>query len=191
MSRYNKFMRAFLGIPILEDLKPRIESIQDNFYNFDIKFVEKENLHFNLKFFREIDEEKIEQLKRILEDICKQFQSFEIKISGIGAFPNRNYVRVIWLGVKDGYQALASLAEMIEKALESMGFEIEEKFVPHLTLGRVRSGRNKNELIALLKELENVEIGKMNIDKVILFQSKLSPNGPIYEELFRIKLNEI
>jgi 2'-5' RNA ligase len=182
-------MRAFLGISIPDELKPRIESIQDNFYNFDIKFVEKENLHFNLKFFGEIDEEKTKKLKKVLEDICKQFKPFEIKISGVGAFPNRNYVRVIWLGVKDGYQALASLAEMIEKALESMGFETEEKFVPHLTLGRVRSGRNKNELIALLKELENVEIGKMTVDKITLFQSKLSPNGPVYEEVFKSVLS--
>ncbi len=182
------FMRAFLGISVSEDLKPRIESIQDSFYNFDIKFVERENLHFNLKFFKEIDDEKVEQLKKVLGVICKQFQPFEIKISGVGAFPTMNYVRVIWLGVKDGYQILASLAEMIENALESLGFEIEERFVPHLTLGRVRTGKNKNDMIVLLKQLENIEVGKMTVDKLVLFQSKLSPNGPVYEEVFSINL---
>jgi len=181
-------MRAFLGISIPEELRLRIASIQDRFSDFDIKFVEQENLHFNLKFFEEIDKERTDQLRKILEDISKQFQPFEIKIAGVGAFPSRNYVRVIWLGVKEGYQTLVSLAEMIESALESLGFETEERFVPHLTLGRVRSGRNKNELIVLLKELEDIEIGKMKIDKVILFQSKLSPNGPVYEEVFNISL---
>jgi 2'-5' RNA ligase len=178
-------MRAFLGIPIPEELKPRIESIQDKFSDFDIKFVELENLHFNLKFFEEIDKDKVDQLKKGLEDICKQFQPFEIKIAGVGAFPSKNYVRVIWLGVKDGYQTLISLAEMIENALEALGFETEERFVPHLTLGRVRSGRNKNEMIVLLKELENIEVGKMKVDEIILFQSKLTPSGPIYEEFFK------
>lgn len=181
-------MRAFLGIPISDALKPKIVRIQDSFYNVDIKFVEKENLHFNLKFFREIDEEKLENIKKTLEDVCKQFEPFDIKISGVGAFPSKNYVRVIWIGVKDGYQILTSLAETIENALESMGFEKEEKFVPHLTLGRVRSGRNKNELLVLLRKLEDIEIGTMKIDKVVLFQSKLSPNGPIYEEVFNINL---
>jgi len=180
-------MRAFLGIPVSDELKPRIESIQDNFFDFDIKFVEKENLHFNLKFFEEISNEDVEKVKKIVEDICKQFQPFEIKIAGVGAFPSMNYARVVWLGVKDGYQNLASLAEMIENALEPFGFKTEEKFVPHLTLGRVRSGRNKNEMIVLLKELEDIEVGKMNIDKIILFQSKLSPNGPVYEEVFNVK----
>jgi 2'-5' RNA ligase len=181
-------MRAFIGIPISDDLKPRVSSIQDKFFDFDIKFVEKENLHFNLKFFKELGDEELEKVKKVLEDVCKQFESFEIKIEGIGAFPSKNYIRVIWLGIKEGYQMLMALAEAVENSLESLGFETEEKFMPHLTLGRVRSGRNKNELLTLMKNLEEVEIGKMRVDKVILFQSKLSTNGPVYEEVLNIKL---
>ena len=68
-----------------------------------------------------------------------------------------------------------------------MGFEKEQQFVPHLTLGRVRSERNSNELITLLKKYDNVEIGKMKIESITLFQSVLSPNGPVYKEVFNIK----
>jgi 2'-5' RNA ligase len=181
-------MRAFLGIPIPEELKQRIISIQDKFLDFDIKLVEQENLHFNLKFFKELSEDDVERLKKLLSDVCKRFQPFNIRIAGAGAFPSKNYIRVLWLGVKDGYQILASLAETIENSLESLGYESEEKFVPHLTLGRVRSGRNKNEMLVLLKELEDVEIGEMEVNEIILFQSKLSPDGPVYEEVFKIKL---
>jgi 2'-5' RNA ligase len=113
-------MRAFLGISVPDELKSRIIDIQDRFLDFDVKLVEKENLHFNLKFFKEISNEEAEKLKKILEDICRRFQPFEIKISGLGAFPSRNYVRVLWLGVKDGYQIMLSLAEEIENALESL-----------------------------------------------------------------------
>jgi len=77
---------------------------------------------------------------------------------------------------------------MVEKSVESLGFEKESQFVPHLTLGRVKSGRNKNELLVLLRKLGEVEIGKMKIDKLVLFQSKLSPKGPVYEEIFSICL---
>jgi RNA 2',3'-cyclic 3'-phosphodiesterase len=181
-------MRAFLGISISNELKPRITSVQDRFFHFDIKFVEKENLHFNLKFFKEISDEDVEKLKTFLQGAFKQIQAFDIEIEGLGAFPSSNYVRVIWLGVKEGYQMLASIAEIIEKATESMGYETDEKFVPHLTLGRVRTGRNKNEMITLLKDLEDVKIGRMRVSEAVLFRSKLSPNGPVYEEAFRIKL---
>lgn len=181
-------MRAFLGIPVPEELKPMITSIQDTLDVFDIKLVEKENLHFNLKFFREISEEQVEALRKALDVVSKSFQPFEISLSGVGAFPSMNYIRVVWIGVKDGYQTLASLAETVDTASESLGFETEEKFTPHLTLGRVRTARSKNELIVALKELENTEIGKMKVDRLVLFQSKLSPNGPAYEEVFRTEL---
>src|SRR4030067_2619315 len=129
-------MRAFLGIPVPDELKPRIIQIQDAMYSdFDVKTVEKENLHFNLKFFSEIDDEKVEKLKEILENISSQFEPFEINISGMGAFPNNSYIRVIWLGVKEGGQTLKALAEMIENSLKNLGIEKEEEFVPAPTLG--------------------------------------------------------
>jgi len=178
-------MRAFLGISIPNEFKQKISSIQENFSDFDIKFVEPENLHFNLKFFREISDQEIETLKQKLEEVVKKFEPFDIEIKGLGAFPNKNYIRVVWIGVKEGYNTITSLAESIEDLIESLGFP-KEKFVPHLTLGRVRTARNKVELRNLIDELENIEIGKMKIDTIKLFRSKLTPNGPIYEEIFKL-----
>ena len=43
-------MRAFIAIEIPEELKVRISKVREDFRDFDIKFVEKENFHFNLKF---------------------------------------------------------------------------------------------------------------------------------------------
>ena len=182
------FMRAFLGISTLEDLKPRICEIQKKFDGLDIKFVEMENLHFNLKFFRQLEEGKIEELKAKIEKACSMFESFEIEIKGIGAFPSKNYVRVVWLGVKEGLHTFKALAEAVDSSIGEMGFEKEKQFVPHLTLGRVRSGRNKEEIRKLMDKLEDVEIGKMKVDKLTLFQSKLSPEGPLYKEVFNVNL---
>ena len=102
-------MRAFLGISISEDLKNKILNIQKKFSAFDIKFVEPENLHFNLKFFREIENENIEKLRRVVEEIVKKYQPFDIEIRGLGVFPNKSYIRVVWIGVKEGYNNLMSL----------------------------------------------------------------------------------
>jgi 2'-5' RNA ligase len=181
-------MRAFLGIPVPEDLKARIMSVQKRFSGFDIKFVEPENLHFNLKFFGEINDEKVAELKNILNDVCRNFKPFEIKMAGLGAFPNKEYIRVVWIGVKDGYNEMISLADSIQSSIKSFNFENDERFVPHLTLGRVRSGRNKEEIANILEE--NIEIGNMKVDRIVLFQSKLNPDGPKYEEVFNVKLLE-
>ena len=183
-------MRAFLGSPITQDVVSKIANVQKRLSYFDIKFVEKENLHFNLKFFRHIEEEKIDQLKEIVKKTCEKFEKFDINISGFDAFPSKNYIRTIWLGVKDGYNELVALTNMIEDGLETLGFEKEkQKFIPHLTLGRLRSGRNKEKMKETVKELENIEIGTMKLDRIVLFQSKLSPEGPVYEEVFSIELS--
>lgn len=182
-------MRAFLGIPTTQDVVPKIVRVQQKLSEFDIKFVEKDNFHFNIKFFREIEDEKIDQLKEIVSEACEKLEKFDINISGVSAFPSANYIRVIWLGVKDGYNEMVTLVNMINSGIETLGFEKEkQKFIPHLTLGRVRSGRNKEKMIAALKELEDIEIGMMKLEKVVLFQSKLSPKGPVYEEVFSVKL---
>jgi 2'-5' RNA ligase len=181
-------MRAFLGIPIPDELKPRIVQIQDGLDDFDIKFVEKKNLHFNLKFFKDLENEKVDRLKREIDKVAGQFEPFEININGIGAFPNRSYVKVVWLGVKEGFQTLKSLGDMIGNSLVNMGIEKEGEFIPHLTLGRVRSARNKTELLVFLRKYENIEVGKMMIDKLTLFQSKLSSKGPVYEGVFTVNL---
>jgi 2'-5' RNA ligase len=182
-------MRAFLGISIPDELKRKILEIQKKFSDFDIKFVEPENLHFNLKFFREINDEQTEKLKKILEETAKKYEPFEIEIKGLGVFPSKTYIRVIWVGVKEGFNTITSMAESIQDSIESVGFLREEKFVPHLTLGRVRTARNKEELKSLIEELEDIEIGKMKVDAIRLFRSKLSPHGPVYEEVFNVKLS--
>jgi RNA 2',3'-cyclic 3'-phosphodiesterase len=181
-------MRAFLGISVPKEMKTSIISAQNKFSGFDIKFVEPENLHFNLRFFGEINEEDAGKVKTLLGEALRNLRPFEIKIAGMGAFPNKDYIRVVWIGVKDGHQEIVSLAEAVQGSIQSLGFEAEEKFVPHLTLGRVRSGRNKEELSKLLDKTVDLEIGTMKVDEVKMFQSKLGPNRPIYEEVFSVKI---
>ena len=181
-------MRAFLGISIPDELKYKILDVQRKFSDFDIKFVEPDNLHFNLRFFKEIDNDNIENLRHILEEIVKKYEPFEIEIRGLGVFPNKNYIRVVWIGVREGCSTLVSLAEEIQDSIEGLGFLKEEKFVPHLTLGRVRTARNKENLKRFVEELQDIEIGKMKVVEIKLFQSKLSPNGPVYEEVFNVKI---
>ncbi len=181
-------MRAFLGISVPEALKPEILKVQEKFSEFDIKFVEPENLHFNLKFFREISDEGIEKLKAVLQDVCKGMKPFEVNVKGLGVFPSKSYIRVLWLGVKEGHDELVSLAENVLNSIESLGFFEDEKFVPHLTLGRVRIVRSKEDMISRINELEDLEIGRMKVEEIVLFQSKLSPSGPKYEEVFKVRL---
>jgi RNA 2',3'-cyclic 3'-phosphodiesterase len=181
-------MRAFLGITVPDALKEKIIQAQSRLSGFDIKFVEPNNFHFNLKFFGELDEAKIPQLKAIMDGVCKETKSFEIRIAGTGAFPNSNYIRVLWLDVKEGREELISLGEKVQRSIQSLGFGAEEKFVPHLTLGRVRTNKDNAAIASSMEKLRDFDIGKMNINRLVLFRSILGANGPVYEEVFKINL---
>jgi 2'-5' RNA ligase len=64
-----------------------------------------------------------------------------------------------------------------------LGFDKDRKFSTHLTIGRMKSAKNKNKVKETIEEFEDVEIGEMEVDRIILKKSTLTPQGPIYEDL--------
>lgn len=185
-------MRTFIAIAIPDELKNKIRKIQEklDMLDIDAKLVEIENLHFNLKFLGEITEEDVNKVKAVLNHIIPKYNRFSLHITGLGAFPQITYARVIWLGAREGVQQLTALAEAVELALADMGFRQEEKvFTPHITLARINSGQHKQELVGFLKDEATVDIGYMEVNEVILFKSELTPKGPIYTQIHTVKLS--
>lgn len=184
-------MRAFIAIAVPPDIRGRIAKVQEglDMLDIDVKLVEPENLHYNIKFLGEVTEADIAKVTAVLDQTVPQYDSFNLRIAGLGAFPQATYARVAWLGAKEGAQQLTALAEAIELALADAGFRREEKqFTPHLTLARISSGQHKTELITLLTEQADVDIGIIHVNEVILFKSELTPNGPVYTPMHRVKL---
>lgn len=174
-------MRAFLAADIDEELKEKIADVQKQLKEADapVKFVEPHNLHFTFKFFGEIDEEKAEQIVRAVETKVQNYAPFEISIKGVGVFPNTRYIRVVWLGVEDS-EPFSKLQMAMDEDFKKMGFKKERSYVPHLTMGRVRGAKNKDALLSRIDELKEVEIGKMRIEKLVLKESVLKRDGPVY-----------
>jgi len=184
-------MRAFIAVELAEDLKRKAEKLQEriDMLDIDVTLVRPENMHYILKFLGEINEEDVEKVKQVMDKVGERFGPFELHATGLGAFPSNQYVRVIWVGAKEGSQHLRALAEQLELELSGLGFRKETKqYTPHLTLGRVKSARNKPELLILLRELENAELGSFRVEEIKLFKSVLSPKGPIYTVIHTAKL---
>lgn len=185
-------MRAFIAVKVPQELKSRIEKVQErlDMLDIEVKLVEPENLHYNMKFLGELNEEDVNKVKTIMGRIAPQYKAFELHITGLGAFPQTTYARVVWLGAREGAHHLTALAEAMELALADMGFRREERaFTPHLTLARISGGQHKAELVNLLKDESDVDIGTMHVNEVTLFKSELTPNGPIYTPIHTVKLS--
>ena len=177
-------IRAFLAIDLKEEFKPQIKEIIEDFktLNTDIKFVEVENLHFTLKFFGDVDENKINQISEIVSNTLEGFDPFNLKIQGCGAFPNLNHIKVIWLGTEEN-TILNSLHDDLDDEFSKIGFKKDSRFSNHLTIGRMKSAKNKNQVKEKLNDYKTVEIGEMSIGRISLKKSTLTPDGPIYEDV--------
>ena len=172
-------IRAFLAIDLDDDLKPKINKIIREFKKTDarIKYVELANLHLTLKFFGDIG-----LLEEAIANVVSQFDSFKIRIAGCGAFPNNKRIKVIWVGI-DEDSIIKDLHDKLDKEFVRLGFDKDKRFSTHLTIGRMKSAKGKDKVKSTIEEFSDVEIGEMEVDRIVLKKSTLTPAGPIYEDL--------
>lgn len=174
-------MRLFIAVDIAEDIKPKIISLQKQLAEIaDVKLVEPENLHFTMKFLGEVPDENIKYIEESVSQEIRKHTQFFINIKSIGVFPNERYIRVVWLGT-DSHE-LAALQRVIDSAL-AQKFPPEKDVKPHLTLARVRTGRQNTEIMKFVKSHEALNVGAMKVSDVKLKKSILSPHGPTYEDV--------
>jgi len=148
----------------------------------DLKLVEPKNIHITVRFLGNITMPMVEKIYEEMKKV--QFIPFDVKIQGVGAFPNMRYPRVVWARITEGADQLRSIFNQLEPRLCSLGFAPDPKgFSPHLTIARVKSGRNKAELAKCLTEYANYEFGVVHAACLRLKRSDLTPKGPIYSTL--------
>ncbi|BDB97904.1 RNA 2',3'-cyclic phosphodiesterase [Saccharolobus caldissimus] len=180
-------MRLFIGIdvPQMPKILELLELIKNS--GADIKLVEPYNIHITLLFLGEIRDDRLEDVKDSMKGL--NFNSFNVTLKGLGAFPNLTRPRVVWVGITEGVQQLKQIRTYIYSELlkRKIRPEDEKDFVPHLTLGRVKSYSSILNLVNLINDNINTEIGKFSVNNVILFKSTLTPKGPIYDKLFEVK----
>jgi len=184
-------IRSFLAIEIPRTILKKIEEVQDDLKSSraDVRWVSPEKIHLTLKFFGNIDESKIDPIVKSIEEPIRTTPPFSLKVRGVGAFPYLKNPRVIWMGLVDGKEVLVSFQKQLERELEKIGFEPEERaFHPHLTLGRMKTSKGREELTGRMERYTEEEFGNFQVERIVLFKSDLKPTGPIYTPLREMKL---
>jgi 2'-5' RNA ligase len=183
-------VRSFICVEINNsEVVSRIEELTSKIKFDGVRPVKSHQLHLTLKFLGEVPEAQIESIKQAIQTI--EFSSFAISLEGMGCFPKLNYIRVVWIGIKEGSENLKQLAELVEEKLNLIGFPREKRrFSPHLTLGRIKKLRNadKKQLTTIIQNSKTIPIGDQMVDELILKKSTLTPKGAIYENLSVVTL---
>ena len=182
-------MRVFIGIRISDEIKEKIGSLGKKIKEKirEAKLVSPQNLHITLKFLGEVKEEKVEKIGQIIKNISSSFAPFDLEVKGIGRFPEKGKVRVLWIGA-EAKDNLRNLNKIIEEKLEELSFPRENRFKEHITVARFKSNPNMARLGEFLERYKENMWGKMRVENVEIIESILKPDGPVYRTLRTFKL---
>jgi len=184
-----KSIRSFIAIEIdSEEILSHFTSIQKKLKlsGGDLKLVESSNIHVTMQFLGDVDPYLVEKISNQMESLT--FSPFDMEIVGLGAFPSVKRPRTIWAGVHRGREEISSIYDQLELSLTKLGFsKSTRKFSPHITIARVRSGRNRDELTRCLQQAADFAFGILQVNCVKLKKSVLTPQGPIYSTLKEVQ----
>jgi len=182
-------VRAFVAVQIDAGTVSAIENFVQllQAHGDAVSWVKRDNLHVTLRFLGDaVAAEKIPRLDLELARIGAETPPFTLDAHGVGAFPNLERPRVIWVGLYN--EALAPLAARVESAARESGFAPETRlYTPHLTIGRIRDLHRWAPLHDNLVRAAHCEFGSSKVDSMILYRSILG-GTPTYQELARYAL---
>jgi len=155
----------------------------------NVRWVKPENMHFTIKFFGEITEDEVENIDNVIKTHLGAFNKFKIKVSGINTFPPLpKNPRVVWAGIED-FEELEKIHKTLRPAFQKIGFPEEyREFKPHLTLGRVKNTSGISGLKKAIEKNQNEFFGELEVNALVLYKSKLTPQGPIYTAIHKYNL---
>ncbi|MEG6567856.1 RNA 2',3'-cyclic phosphodiesterase [Thermoanaerobacterium saccharolyticum] len=180
-------MRAFLAVKLSENIINDIKKLQEELKKYTVKgrWTNENNLHITLKFFGEINEEQVSEIRKTIDDISVNFKSFYIRLNKIGCFKEKDNIRVLWMDVKNDNN-LILLHDAIETELSKVGFKKDDrKFKAHITVARDIILKKSIEEINNLYKLDSDYFAVSNI---YLMESKLENNRRVYKSIFEVPL---
>ena len=125
-------VRSFVAIESSGGVASRAAALIEKLRAADAKvsWVAAENMHWTLKFLGDVDLTATAEICRELQEAVAGLPAFEVQVAGLGAFPNMERPRTIWLGVSVGEELMAELAETIDRRLATLVQAGRRRFRP-------------------------------------------------------------
>lgn len=157
-----------------------------------VRWTNPDGVHLTLKFLGDTPEDRVTAIAEAMTAAAAGFEPFELRIAGLGCFPNPRLARVLWVGAAEPPKALAGLQRAVDLQMSRLDFARETRaFSPHLTLGRVNDRISTDErrtLSDLLNKPQADVLGAIPVTEIVLFKSDLRPSGAVYSALARARL---
>lgn len=175
--------RLFLGIALTEEARRGVHS-QLQGEELPGRVVPSGDWHLTLVYLGDTPADALAPLTQAL-NAMDLGDRITIELGGLGAFPRADRASVLWLGVREGADAIGALNARVKAAVRRVGLPAEDRpYVPHLTLSRIRPPRDVRQLLERAPPISE----RLQVNAVILFRSHPGSRHPRYEELERFSL---
>jgi 2'-5' RNA ligase len=189
-------MRCFIAIDLDPAVKSGLARLQKRISGSvqlgrgDVTWVKDPAMHLTLKFLGDVPDAHLMDVCRITEQVCRQHGRFDLAVEGLGHFGGA-IARVLWVGTGKGTAELLDLQKNLEDQLDEAGWPREGRgFSAHLTLARVKNPKAGQALVQASKAHQGVQLGTTSVDCLVVYESQLHPEGPVYLPLGRYPLGE-
>ena len=168
--------RLFVAVTFPDEIRETLAQICGGLP--DVRWVPQDQLHLTLRFIGDVPLDQVEALEASL--LAVRFEAFDAAVQGVGRFPTGGPPRVIWAGLLAG-GALNRLVRDVDRAVMGLGYPPESKrFVPHVTLARLKNPLPPAALSAYLKRHKGLSSDAFRVDRFVLYSSQLRKEGPVY-----------
>jgi 2'-5' RNA ligase len=180
-------LRTFVALELGGSVISKARALQQVFEptGAEVNWVEAANMHLTLKFLGDVPDIETADVCRVVAQATAEIEPFEIVFRGVGAFPDLDRPKTLWIGVDHGLEELRELHAAVDESLHrELGFGRENRnFTPHLTVGRIRHAPDLPQVAELLASLAEYDADLATVDEATIFASYLGRNGPTYEPL--------
>ncbi len=168
-------IRLFVAIELPGAVRERLADLGQGVPG--ARWTPAENLHLTLRFIGEVEEEIGDDIDAALDSV--RAPGFDLAFERVDAFGSKERARSIWAGIAPN-PALDRLQGRIESALVRAGLPPEgRKFVPHVTLARLRSAHPAH-VADYLSDHGQIAFEPVKVRAFTLFSSFLSHSGAIH-----------
>lgn len=174
-------MRLFISIEPPGPAKERLFALQKELKLLGRgRFTPAENLHLTLAFLGETPSGQVDTAQDAMARAAGR--AFSLCISRLGCF-HRPEGDIVWAGPEPSVP-LSALQRRLCRELSAEGFDLPKRpFAPHITLAR----RMAPDMGPALSSL-TLQAFSLPAEDICLMRSCLGAEGPVYEELFRLRL---
>lgn len=170
-------IRLFVALPIPDPVRQTLAGFQNGLPG--ARWTDPDNFHLTLRFIGEVDFGLAEDLAHMLMRIDPP--GFDVTLDALGWFGNKRRPSSIFVQARKE-EGLLHLQRKVESAAVRCGLRPESrKFLPHVTLGRVKNTSAWEADDYATQHRLTTPI-RFEVDRFVLYSSVLSHSGSYYAE---------